>query len=156
MDGTQFPYLMHQLVKKLSGQNLTLLAGAARTVDSNGAAVKVGGHRRLIVMLDVTAFGGANVAGDKLDVLIDFLAPDGATWLPAGHFTQIDGNGSAAKEFMVFVAENPGTATFNVTSDPTEGVVRPALFGSSVRARVDITNGGGDHSFTFSVTAYGE
>ena len=67
MDGTQFPYLLHGLVKKLSGQNLTLLAGAARTADSNGSAVKVGGHRRLVVMLDYTAHGAGNIAGDKLD-----------------------------------------------------------------------------------------
>jgi hypothetical protein len=136
------------------GGTFTLAASAARTTGASGTAVVVGGWRRAVVQLSVTA--SATDAADKLDVYVDVLAPDAVTWLNAIHFTQKDGNTAAIKEFAVLDSSNPGAVSINVTSDAASGVVRPALFGSQMRARWAIVDGGGagDQSHTFAVTAY--
>lgn len=138
-------------------KRLTLAASAARTASGNGAAVEgLEWIRRLVVMLDITA--SATDAADTLDVYVDVLAPDGATWLNAVHFTQQAGNGAAAKQFAVLDPSNPGTDVVAVTADAAAGKVRPALFGYAVRARWAIVDGGGDanSSHTFSVTAWAQ
>jgi hypothetical protein len=134
------------------GRTITLAASAARTADGNGTAQETGGWKSAIILCDITVSGGN--AGDTLDVYIDVLGPDGATWLNAGHFTQQAGNGAARKEFMTLDHANPGTAVVNVTSDAAAAAVRPALFGSQMRARWAIVNGGGAHTHTFAVTAF--
>jgi hypothetical protein len=135
------------------GGAFTLATSAARTSGANGTAVVVGGWRRAIVELSVTA--SATDAGDTLDVYVDVLAPDGVTWLNAIHFAQQAGNGAAKKEFAVLDPSNPGTASIAVTSDAAAGAVRPALFGPQMRARWAIVDSG-DHnsSHTFAVSAY--
>jgi hypothetical protein len=135
------------------GSLFTLAASAARTTGANGTAVVVGGWRRAIVELSITA--SATDAGDTLDVYVDVLAPDQATWLNAIHFTQQAGNAAAAKMFAVLDPANPGTAVIVVTADAASGAVRPAMFGPQVRARWAIADSGdGNSSHTFAVTMY--
>jgi hypothetical protein len=131
----------------------TLGAVAGAVVDSLGTAVNFAGERRrIIVLLNATVCD--TDAGDHLDVYIDFLV-SGTTWVNGGHFTQLDGTSAATQEFMVFDASNPGTASINVTADAAETVVRPAVFGSQIRARWTVTEAGAvDSSFTFAVTGY--
>lgn len=136
-----------------SGSAITLLASAARVVGANGAAVSVGSWRSALVLCDITV--SATAAGDTLNVFIDVLGPDGATWLNAAHFTQQAGTGAARKEYLVLDRVAPGTAVIDATSDAAAGAVRPALFGSTLRARWAIVDAGGHaQSHTFSVTAY--
>jgi hypothetical protein len=96
--------------------------------------------RRIGILLDIVAMGGA--AGDVLDVYVDVLAPDGATWLNAVHFPQIAGNGAAAKHFAVLDPSSPGNKTIAATSDASAGDVRPALFGSALRVRHTLVDAG--------------
>lgn len=135
------------------GEIITLAASAARTAGANGSSVYVGGERRrFIVLLDVTA--SLTDAADTLDVYVDYSLDD-TTWINGGHFAQQAGNGAAKKEFMVFDASNPGTASILVTSDAAAGAVRPAAFGAYMRARWAIADSGdANQSHTFSVKAY--
>jgi hypothetical protein len=137
----------------LQGETIALAASAARTAGANGTSFFVGGERkRVIVLLNVTA--SATDAADTLDVYIDWSLDD-TTWFNGGHFAQQAGNGAAKKEFMIFDASNPGTASILVTSDAAAGAVRPAAFGAYIRARWAIADSGdANQSHTFSVTAY--
>jgi hypothetical protein len=135
------------------GTLYTLAASVARTTGANGTAVVIGGWRRAVVECSITA--SAHEAGDTLDVYVDVLAPDAATWLNAIHFTQQAGDGSAKKMFAVLDSEDPGTSVIDVTADAASGAVRPALFGPQVRARWAIADSGdADQSHTFAVTMY--
>lgn len=137
------------------GTLYTLAASAARTAGANGTAVVLGGWRRAVVECSITA--SATDAGDTLDVYVDVLAPDAVTWLNAVHFTQQAGNAAAKKMFAVLDSASPGTSVIDVTADAASGAVRPALFGSSVRARWAIADSGdGNSSHTFAVTMYAE
>jgi hypothetical protein len=143
-------------VDLVQGEVYVLEASSAHaTIAANTPSAAAFNHRgersRLIFMLDVTA--AANLVGDTLDVMIDVIAPDTATWLNAIHFPQVLGNGGAKKYFAVLDPSNPGAVTFDVTADAAVGVVRPALFGSSVQGRYTIA-GGGAQSFTFSISLY--
>jgi len=138
-----------------SGEDITLAASAARgaTAGTNGTAVAIdGSRRRFIVLIEFTA--KATDANDTCDVYVDVLI--GSTWINAIHFTQALGNGTdAAKEFAILDPANPGTSAINVTSDASSGAVRPAAFGSQMRARwVIVDPTGANASFTFSVIAY--
>jgi len=143
-------------VELIQGETLTLFASAARGagVAQTGTAAIVQGERsRFCLLLDVTA--AASEGTDTLDVYVDVLAADAATWLNAVHFTQVLGNGGAKKFFAVLDPSNPGTAVIDVTADAAAGAVRPALFGAQLRGRYTIVDGGGvAASFTFSVTGY--
>lgn len=136
------------------GEVFTLAASAARTQSANGSAIAVGHRRRFMILCSITA--SATDAGDTLDAYVDVSPDGGTTWLNAVHFTQQAGNGAARKEIAILDPSNPGTAVVNVTSDASAGVVRPAAFGSFMRARWAIADSGdGNSSHTFSVTAYG-
>ena len=136
-------------------KRVTLAASAERTTGASGTGTSaLALCRRVQVLLDITA--SASQAGDTLDVYVDVLAPDGATWVNAVHFTQQAGNGAARKEIATLDPANPGTSVVNVTSDANAAAVRPALWGSQMRARWAIANGGGTHAFTFAVTALGD
>jgi hypothetical protein len=132
----------------------TLFASALRATaiaNSAGTAVSTG-FKRTVFLLDVTATAGA--AGDVLDVYVDVLGPDGATWINAVHFTQVAGNSAAIKHYAVLDASSPAATTFNVTSDCAAGVTKPYVWGDSVRGRYTLVNGGGGtQSVTFSLTA---
>ncbi len=137
----------------LAPQVLTLAALAARTAGANGSGVPTKGHGRFLLLCNITA--SLTDAGDTLNVYVDVLGPDGSTWLNAVHFTEQAGNGAARKEFAVLDPANPGTAVINVTADAAAAAVRPALFGSQMRARWAIVDSGNaDQSHTFSVLAY--
>jgi hypothetical protein len=128
----------------------TLLASAARTTSGEGAEVGGFGHyRRIRLELDVTV--AADVADDKLDVLVDV---DG---IPAVHFTQIAGNGDPVKRVAFLEAGAPATTDADVTADPDAGVVRPYVLGDVLQVRYEITDGGAHgQSFTFGVEAFGQ
>lgn len=134
----------------------TLLASAARVTavaNEGGTAVECARARRISCLLDVTATAG--VAGDTLDVFIDVLAPDGATWLNAGHFVQVAGNSAAVKHYLVLDSASVAATTFNVTADCAAGVTKPYLFGPKIRARHTLVDAGAHgQSATFSVSAF--
>lgn len=135
------------------GSVITLAASAARVASANGTAVDTIGCKRAVILCDITV--SATAAGDTLDVYIDVLGPDGATWLNAVHFTQQAGNGAAKKMFAILESASAGATVTDVTSDAASGAVRPSLFGTQMRARWALVDGGGgDTSHTFSVTAY--
>ena len=140
----------------LSGEAIVLAASAARTATAgtNGTAYVLGGERSVIqVMLKMTA--ATHEAGDTLDVYVDFLGPDGATWVNAIHFTQEHGDHAAATYIVNLIPSACDTTPVVVTSDAAAGVVRPQVFGSQIRARwVIVDSGDADASFTFAVTAY--
>ncbi len=141
-------------VELLQGETITLAASAARTATAgtNGTAFTVQGERAVFaVLFDVT--NADHEAGDTLDVYIDFLGPDGATWLNAVHFAQEHGDHAAAKYYVLLIP-NSGTASpTTVTSDAAAGVVRPEVTGSQIRARwVIVDSGDGDATFTFAVS----
>jgi hypothetical protein len=143
-------------VELIQGETLTLFASAARGagVAQTGTAAEVYGERsRYVAELVVSA--AATDATDTLDVYVDVLAADGATWLNAIHFTQVLGNGGAKKFFAVLDPSNPGTAVIDVTSDCAVSVARPALFGPQLRGRYTIVDAGGAAaSFTFALLMY--
>jgi hypothetical protein len=143
-------------VELIQGETLVLFASAARGagVAQTGTAAEVYGERsRFVALLDVTA--AATEVTDTLDVYVDVLAPDAATWLNAIHFTQVLGNGGAKKFFAVLDPSNPGTAVIDVTSDAAAAAVRPALFGPQYRGRYTIVDAGGAAAgFTFSLRLY--
>jgi hypothetical protein len=133
----------------------TLFASAARIVavaNSAGTAVDVARARRLDVVLNVTAMGGA--VGDTLDVFVD-VSPDGATWLNAVHFTQLAGNAAALTSFAIMDPSNPSATVVLATSDCASGVVRPAACGRFVRGRYTLVDAGAHgQSATFSLAAF--
>lgn len=140
----------------LKGESIALLASAARTATAgtNGTAFTLNGERVVFAILfSLTA--AAHEAGDTLDLYIDFLGPDGATWINAVHFTQEHGDHAAAK-YYALLNPNAGTAApLTVTADAAAGVIRPEVTGSQIRARwVIVDSGDGDASFTFSVYAW--
>lgn len=143
-------------VELIQGEVLTLFASAARGagVAQTGTPVIVQGERsRFLALLDVTA--AATEVNDTLDVYVDVLAPDNATWLNAIHFTQVLGNGGAKKFFAVLDPSNPGAVVIDATADAAAGAVRPALFGPQLRGRyTEVDAGGGVASFTFSLRLY--
>ena len=107
----------------------TLLASAVRTTavaNAAGAAVSCARARRICCLLDVTDAAGA--AGDTLDVFIDVLGPDGATWLNAGHFAQVAGDSAAVKHWLVLDSASVAATSFDVSADCAAGVTS---FGST-------------------------
>lgn len=136
-------------------QAATLLASATRvTAGANQlgtAVVNLAGVKRAEVTLDVTVMAG--VAGDVLDVYVDFEVSPGK-WANGVHFTQVAGNGAAQTKVAIFDPSNPGTSELNVTSDCAGGAVRPALWGLSMRARHTLVDAGAHgQSATFGLEA---
>lgn len=135
------------------GTPYTLAASAARTAGATGTAQAIGGWRRAIFLLSITA--SATEAGDTLDVFVDVSPDSGTTWANAVHFTQQAGNGAAKKEVAVLDPSNPGTAVVDVTSDAAAAVARPAVWGNQIRARWAIVDSGNaNSSHTFEVIAF--
>ena len=141
-------------VELLQGEQITLKAAGAVTASANGTAVVVSGERvSYEFMLKITA--SATDAGDTLDVFIDVLGPDGATWINAVHFAQQAGNGSAVTYIAMLTASSTETAPVNVTSDAAAGATRPYVFGSQIRGRWAVVDSGdGNTSHTFSLIGY--
>lgn len=142
-------------VELLTGESITLAASGARTATAgtNGTAAAVNGERfAYIVLCEFTA--KATEVDDTCDVYVDVLV--GATWINAIHFTQALGNGTdAAKEYAILCPSGSNVTVTVATADLASGAVRGDAFGSQIRARWVIVDGGGDAaSFTFAVTAY--
>ncbi len=97
-----------------------------------------------------------DAAGDKLDVYVDALitSATGATenWIPIVHFTQQDGNGANAEVYAVKMNGHADVAEFEIGAALAEANHRD-IVGDAYRVRYTITDGGGAHSFTFSVQA---
>ena len=139
-----------------SGSTYVLKASGVQTgamVDTLGDAFQIPQpYNRCVALLDVTAT--VTDATDYLDVYLDWSL-DGVTYFNGVHFTQVAGNATAIKHFAVLDPANPGTATFNVTSDCTSGVTKPSLCGPFIRPRWTITEAGTvNAAFTFSITFY--
>ena len=147
---------LYGVVSRLGGEAFTLAANAARTAGANGAAVAgFGRFRRLIMLLSITA--SATDAGDTLDVYVDGSLDGSSTWFNVAHFPQQAGNGAAVMHVAVLDPSDPGTATFNVTSDAAAGAVRPAVYAPYLRARWAVVDSGdGNSSHTFSVVGWGQ
>ena len=142
-------------VELLQGELFTLEPSAVHsTVVTNQAMTNQwtykGERSRIIVACILTAAAAAG--GDTLDVYVDVLAPDGATWLNAAHLTQMLGNGGAKSLYAVLDASNPGASTFDASADCAAGAQRPSLFGTDLRGRYTIA--GATQSFTFGVFLY--
>ena len=134
---------------------IELLPLVARTTAGVGQLGTVIGcmerYKRLIVTCRITASGG--VAGDTLDAYVD-VSPDNVLWLNAVHFTQQAGGGAARVEFAILDPAAPGAVVINATADAAAGVVRPAAWGSYIRARYTIVDAGAHgQSHTFSMHA---
>ena len=128
---------------------------AAQTESTTGAALPIvedgDGFKTATFILDVTAL--ATQTADKLDVYVDF-SWDASTWVNAVHFTQMDGDGSAAREIAkVTNGElNDPDAIAVVTADAAETVVRNTGIMPYVRYRSAITDASTDDaSFTYSL-----
>ncbi|MCK9629942.1 MAG: hypothetical protein M0R37_15300 [Bacteroidales bacterium] len=136
---------------------ITLFASAARTTavaNSAGTAYTPRSFpwKRAVCLLDVTATAG--VAGDVLDVYVDVLGPDGATWLNAIHFTQVAGDSADIQHYAVLDMSAPAATSFDVTADCAAGVTKPYLWGPQIRGRYTLVDAGAHgQSVTFSLTA---
>lgn len=137
----------------------TLMSETLLDADKVGSAAHGFQAKECIqVVLKVT--DANSVVDDKLDVYVDISPDRGTTWIPVIRFTQIDGDNALASPW-VEVAEllpkwaAPATATVDASGALAEAAVRPYLLGTSLRARADITDGAGDHTFSFEVTAIG-
>lgn len=135
-------------------QYVTFKASGAQTDSTTGDAVTVNGsYTDATFILDVTAL--ATETADKLDVFIDVSPDGGQTWLNAVHFTQQDGDGSAAKlvaKMSKGALLNDPDADLAVTSDAAESVVRNLFVGNTWRYRSTITDATTDNaSFTYSL-----
>jgi len=137
------------------GELITLFPAAVyvtAAAAATGTAVYLGGERRrFIFTLDVTA--AASAVGDTLDVFIDWSL-DGTTYYNGAHFTQVLGNGGAVAYYTVFDATTGLAADVAVTADQAANTTVPTLFGPYVRGRYALVNGGGTHTFTFSLLGY--
>lgn len=133
--------------------NFTLKASGAVTavVGATGTAIDIEGLHDMVYVCEFT--NKATAVNDTCDVYVDYLI--GTKWINAVHFTQALGNGTdAATEYAISDSTAPGTAIIVATTDAVSTAVRPALFGSQVRARWTVVNGT-TATFTFSVHGYG-
>jgi hypothetical protein len=127
----------------------TLFSLAQRTATSGNSSPFSAIWKKAVFLLNVTAAAGDPT--DYLDVYIDVLAPDGATWINAAHFTQVAGNSAAIKHYAILDSTAVAATTFNVTSDCASGVTKPYIWGPTVRARYALVATG---DVTFSVTGH--
>ena len=133
---------------------LTLFASANRTTavaNSAGTTIVVDRASRVLVLLDLTATGGA--AGDTLDVYVD-VSLDGTKWLNAIHFTQLAGDAAAMSAYAILDPTTPGVVPIVTTSDAASGAVRPSAFGRYMRGRYTLVDAGAHgQDVTFSLKA---
>jgi hypothetical protein len=135
---------------------LSLKPLAAQTASTTGDTVRLSGdYSEAIFVLNVTAL--ATEVGDTLDVYID-VSPDGQTWFNSTHFTQILGNGAAAKIAAKVTKGGDFAdpdAILAITADSAAGVVRQLGILPYIRYRSVVVDGGADNaSFTYSLTGY--
>lgn len=135
---------------------VTFVPSAAQTASGTGPTGNFINHTEVLTaamfILDVTA--AASAAGDLLNVYIQHSWDEGTTWDDFVSFTQVLGNGGA-KKFLAFWALY-GTAPTTPIKAPqdaalTAGQVQQGPIANVLRAKWVIVNGGGSHSFTFSI-----
>lgn len=132
---------------------MQLLTSAARV--ASGSQVLSGfdwsSVQTAALVLDVTVAGSQ--AGDLLDVYLQSAPGDGATWDDFAHFTQVLGNGGAKKFIAWWTRDVTPEAEIAAPVDATMAVgVKQGPIGSDVRVKWLIVNGGGTHSFTFTLS----
>ena len=135
---------------------LPLKTLAAQTASTTGDTVRLDNdYSEVIFVLDVT--NADTDAGDTLDVYID-VSPDGSTWFNSTHFTQILGNGAAAKIAAKVTKGGDFAdpdAILAVTADAAAGVVRQLGIMPYIRYRSAVVDTGTDDAtFTYSLTGY--
>lgn len=128
----------------------------AQTASTTGDAILLSKpYEEAIFVLDVT--NADTDATDTLDVYIDVSA-DGINWFNSTHFTQILGNGSAAKIAAKVTKGGDFAdpdAVLAITADATAGVVRQLGIMQYMRYRSVIVDASTDDaSFTYSLTGY--
>jgi hypothetical protein len=137
--------------------NTPLVASAVRTASGDSGTLPVGSHFELLTnavfTLDVTAASSA--AGDTLNVYVQHSCDEGTTWDDFVSYTQVLGNGGA-KKFLAFWAMNSTAPTTPIKAPQdgalTAGNVQQGPVCDGWRVKWVIVNGGGSHSFTFSVS----
>lgn len=135
---------------------LPLKALAAQTASVTGDAVLITKpYDEAIFVLDVT--NADTDAADTLDVYID-VSPDGQTWFNSTHFTQIVGNGAAAKIAAKVTKGGDFAdpdAVLAITADAAAGVVRQLGIMPYIRYRSVVVDASTDDAtFTYSLTGY--
>ena len=127
----------------------TLEASGARSTDGTTTAVYVpAGERGLIAVLDVTSTNTGDVL-DKLDIYIQTSI--GSIWHDIIHFEQVDGTvGAGAERYVHKMIYDATNAEYEEATGLAEKADRNYA-GDSFRVRRDVTDGGGTHSFTYSV-----
>ncbi len=143
----------------VAGELVTLKASSAITTAgtvTETAVTGMGRFKRVVVQLDTTV--ADTEAGDTLDVYID-ASIDGTRWFNVCHFAQVTGTTSTPQtQIAILDPANPGTATFNVTSDLAVSTTRPTFAAPQWRCRhvtVDVATLA-NMNFTFSVKAFGQ
>lgn len=129
-------------------------ASSAKTASGSSAAPIVL-HTEVvsaaILILDVTVAG--TLVGDLLDVYVQHSWDDGTSFDDFVHFTQVLGNGGAKKHLAFWALY--GTAPSTPMKAPQDAAlavgVQQGPLGATWRVKWVIANGGGTHSFTFSV-----
>lgn len=137
-------------------QAVTLRASAAQTAASETATVEVPtNYTDATFILDVTALD--TETADKLDVYVDVTPDNGLSWINVIHFTQQDGDGSAAKlvaKLSKGVLLDNGDADLAVTTDCAESVSRNLFISPKIRYRGVVTDASTDNAtFTYSLVA---
>jgi hypothetical protein len=139
----------------LTGYRLyTLLESTAVAATTDHAAVTgLGIYGSGLFMLNVTAL--ATALGDKADVFLQMSPDEGTTWTDFAHFTQLDGNGSAAK-YIFRWCESGQTPDVDISVVQDGAIAEDAIdqgpIGDRLRVHSKITTVD-TPSFTYAVTA---
>lgn len=130
-----------------------LVPSGVQTASGNSGSLT--GHFEVleaaVFILDVTAAG--SLAGDTLDVYIQHSWDEGVSFDDFVHFAQILGNGGAKKRlaFWVLYGGSPSTPEKAPQDAALAAGVQQGPISPNWRVKWVIVNGGGTHSFTFSV-----
>jgi hypothetical protein len=146
--------------QKRAHDQFDIMAAATVTASGQGSAVAAPtACNALMLVLDQT--DAQDAAGDKLDVYVDTsyaITASGTTtrfWLPICRFTQTLGNGQNNLHYINVVSTSLGIASEleinNVTLYSLSQGEVVHMLGDTLRARYVVTDGGGAHTFTFSV-----
>lgn len=135
---------------------VTLAGSAARTATGQGDAVRLVNNLRdcrgIAFVFDLT--NAATDNADKLDVYVQTRL-DRSDWIDIVHFTQIDGDGDNAQQYIAKVSADAAQAEFSPGSALSENAIRN-LIGEDFRVSWVVTpdaDDPADQTFTFSVTA---
>lgn len=132
-----------------------IVPSSAQTASGTGPSGNFIAHTEVLTgavyILDVTA-AGSN-AGDTLDVYLQYSWDDGTSWDDFVHFAQILGNGGAKKRLAFWTLSSTAPSTPEKAPQDAALAVGVQLgpIGNTLRAKWVIVNGGGTHSFTFSI-----